>query len=519
MSAKDKSQTIRLFPSPRLNKETSTPLSILDATVARFAPTGAIWIYDSIPSGEKGEDFVNGLQTSFVATLNSFPHWAGQLQWAPFRPGGQHTERFNRPMVVYGGDSDSGVEWTVVRHEFPVESLAPVPGDRANGSAIWIGDGFPQDALVSHTPLALHDLCEYKGLPGMLVQINLFRAGGYAIGIKMAHPLADAQALMVFMHQWAANNRGEYGQSSRSLMGVPVFDPVQLDSRAAGDIDASSPDPDLCKIARELPMHRYDWWATSAPGYPSIFIPTIEASKPPPGLVDEKIIDSASTTVPPWETWDITKPVTYALLHFTGDRLDRLRDTARGDPDGRPDISRLDALLAHIWRIINQARDHTQSPEEVYLNLTLGARTRVRPQLPSNFIGSPLFLVHTHCTGKEASTESMGKLSSKIRETISLITPEKMGAVLHDAAHEVSPQRLWQAFLGSRHTLVTSWLRLGVYDVDFEGRGERPRYVHALMPKVDGCLQVMDAGVDDGGIDVALYLEGEAMKRLLQIQI
>lgn len=35
------------------------------------------------------------------------------------------------------------------------------------------------------------------------------------------------------------------------------------------------------------------------------------------------------------------------------------------------------------------------------------------------------------------------------------------------------------------------------------------------MPKMNGCLQVMDSGVDDGGIDVALYLDAEAMGRFL----
>lgn len=88
--------------------------------------------------------------------------------------------------------------------------------------------------------------------------------------------------------------------------------------------------------------------------------------------------------------------------------------------------------------------------------------------------------------------------------------------MLHDAAHEVAPQQLWQAFLGTQHTLVTSWLRLHLYQVDFDGRGQTPRYVHAVMPKMDGCLQVMDAGVEDGGIDVSVYLDAEAMQRLVE---
>lgn len=109
----------------------------------------------------------------------------------------------------------------------------------------------------------------------------------------------------------------------------------------------------------------------------------------------------------------------------------------------------------------------------------------------------------------------MEELSTKIRDTVSLFTPDKIGAMLHDAAHEVSPQRLWQAFIGNRHVLVTSWLRSGLYEVDFQGAGKRPRYVHTLIPRIDGCLQVMDAGVDDAGFDIALYLEEEAMRNFV----
>lgn len=47
---------------------------------------------------------------------------------------------------------------------------------------------------------------------------------------------------------------------------------------------------------------------------------------------------------------------------------------AREDPHARQDISRLDSLLAYMWRSINRARGHTQSPEEIFLEVTLSAR-------------------------------------------------------------------------------------------------------------------------------------------------
>lgn len=64
-------------------------------------------------------------------------------------------------------------------------------------------------------------------------------------------------------------------------MDPPVFDPAQLDFRAAGDIDAFAADLAPCAAARPLPMHCFDWWATSAPGYLPMLSPTTEASKLP----------------------------------------------------------------------------------------------------------------------------------------------------------------------------------------------------------------------------------------------
>ncbi|KAI9924489.1 hypothetical protein ASPWEDRAFT_268474 [Aspergillus wentii DTO 134E9] len=501
----------RLFPSPN-HQPLSIPLSILDATVARFTPTGAIWVFDAFTSNETV--FLEYLQTSFTTTLNSFPHWAGQLQWTQFHPEGDHTQRSHRPMVAYNTESDPGVEWNIVKHARPLESLAPTATQRAS-TGIWVGDAFAQNILLSQTQLALHNLHDWKGLPSMTVQINLFNDGGFAVGMQIAHCLADAQALMVFVHQWAATCRTLHGQQdSISLMGEPVFQPSMLDSQADGDIDAKEPNPVLTKTARDLPLHRFDWWKMSDPGYPPFLIPTTENSKPSPECLAKNAVLSPSQS-PPWKTWDLTRPISYAKVHFTDEELGRIRDIARAGCNGST-ISRLDALLAHTWAAISRARGLIDSSEEVFLNVTLSARPRVSPPLPDSFIGSPIFLTHIRNQGSVACTASVGETASQLRETIRLFTPEKVGAILHDAAHEVAPQRLWQGFLGTRHTLVTSWLRLGMYEVDFEGRGQTPRYAHAVMPKMDGCVQVMDSGTDDGGVDLALYLDVEAMGKLLE---
>ena len=142
------------------------------------------------------------------------------------------------------------------------------------------------------------------------------------------------------------------------------------------------------------------------------------------------------------------------------------------------------------------------------------------PPLPDSFAGSPILLGHVSRRGSDVAGVDgigLGAIVLEVRKMMALFTPRAVAAYLHDAAHEVSPQRLWQCFLGERHTLVTSWVRAGAYEVDFCGGdgGTRPVYVQGKMPRMDGVLQMMDVGEGAGDFDVSLCLERGAMGRLL----
>ncbi|CRK41700.1 Acyltransferase AFT15-1 like protein [Verticillium longisporum] len=468
-------QPIRLFPSTP-GPPTTTALSILDNTVARFSPTGAIWVFDTYPSLPR-QAFLSQLQTSFTKALSSFPHFAGQLHWDT------STRRFNRAAVTCGSPSDPGVEYTVVASSRDVS----IPK-----GTIWEGT-FPQDALLaSQTPLALHDLKTADGLPAMIVQITLLPQG-YAVAVKLAHPLADAHTLLLFMRHWSA------AHAARPPPTTPAFAPRRLDEHAAGP--TSERDDALTAQARALPLHRFDWWATDAPAYPPFLAPTTANSRPTAEslLAAKEEALRKDLQIPPWATWDLLRPVKHAVLHFADAALGALR------VDG---ASRLDALLAHVWARIVRARGLVD--EDVFLDVTLGVRARTEPPLGDDFVGSPLVLAHVGLAAREVVAGSAA-VAAEIRRCLQRFTPDAVGAVLHDAKWEVSPQRIWQAFLGERHVLVTAWLRIGVYEVELFGA--RPAWVHSVMPRMDGCVQVMEGR--EGGMDVSVYLEAQAMDRLL----
>lgn len=528
----------RIFPTSRPpNGPTTTALSIVDATVARFAPCAAVWLFDANEGCPADTTrFFDGLEHSLRQTLDEYPHFAGQLRWAGAGAGATaNPPRLGRPEVTYGsaGAGDPGLELVRARHEGALADLVPSQGERGGARKAWVATSFPQDELLPSCDLAfMPRLGAFEGLPGVSAQVTAFGCGGFAVGVRMTHCLGDALCLVGFVKNWAEKSRRPFGGPGgeagvvlgpRAASARPVFAPDLLD-RHAGNASLPGPDGEKVGLARSLPMHRYDWWATDAPGYPAWAAAGSEATKPSREVLEKTTL--TPSTPPPWGTWDMSAPVEHVQLRFSADEVRRLKQAAQaGVPEGHV-VSRLDALLAHVWILINRARrpsssssgDSDSDGDRVYLDVTLGLRGRVEPPLPDEFVGSPVLLAHVSLPGAQAGV-GVGAVALAIRQTMARFTPAAVAAYLHDAAYEVSPQRLWQGFLGSRHTIVTAWTRAGVYGVDFTGAGTGrggpgPRYVQGLMPRMDGILQVMDVG-ETGDFDVSLCLEAGAMNRLL----
>lgn len=532
MTSKPSSRVIsrqRIFPAAFSPAEqaTVTRLSIVDASVARFSTCAAVWLYNPAQASQDSTLHHDRLREALRETLDDYRHFAGQLRWATpddIPPGDPNPRHVGRPLVSYGTPADPGVELVYADLDRRLGEVVPSAEDRRTARKTWVATDFPQDELLPRCKLAFNSsLAEFGGLPGVAVQLTRFSCGGWAVGVMISHCLSDAVCLLRFVHSWAERSRalvagGEHAAPGGGLP-KPLFEPGLLDQHA-GLTGKPEPDADKVALARSLPMHRYDWWASDAPGYPSWATTSSHATKPQDR---EEMRKLSPSTLPPWPTWDMSAPVEHVQIRFSADEVARIKQAAQAAlPDDHqqqhPPISRLDALLAHMWILINRARGHHATQEQVYLDITLGLRGRVSPPLPDSFAGSPILLGHVSRRGSDvagADGLGLGAIALEIRRMMALFTPRAVEAYLHDAAHEVSPQRLWQAFIGGNHTLVTSWVRAGAYEVDFCGGGTRPVYVQGKMPRMDGVLQVMDLGEETGDFDVSLCLEREAMGRLL----
>lgn len=515
----------RVLPQGRQKAEIATPLSLLDATTVNFALTNALWLFEpwkkaDLRAGEETTDFSlrDHLQQSLSATLDAYPQWCGHLKIVGnidgkvevaakhFPP---HARRFGRVYAHYGTEDDPGVEFISCRSPATLDML--YPESRPAKQPIWDRQGVSLKAFIPQTKIASPSSSPRSpGQDGLLepllaIQLTELACGGFIVAAKITHPLADITSLVQLIKDWSTVSSARLTGSPEPGIN-PVFDPALIDSNAAGDIDADQPDNNLVEQTRELPLHRYDWWASSegAPWpveTPRVFLKNSpgESSLPPAGKAM------------PWSEWDVKQHVSHYTIHLTHDQIEHLWKQASGTSDRSspsssppsPRISRHDAVLAHIWSCITRARNLQHDAGPVYCDLAYGLRPILK--LGESFLGSPIIMVNTELSGAVVAASSsppdakgevamaLTPLARGIRTTLDRMSQtQAVAAHLHTVAYEKSPQRIWQAFLGRRHILVTTWARAGLYDVDF-GLGSRVVYADGIIPELEGDVLIKEA--------------------------
>ncbi|KAJ5758760.1 transferase family protein [Penicillium odoratum] len=534
----DRIMSERLFPKTKPTED-AVALSLIDATTVGFSACSAIWFCDKSNRQQDGFDLTDHFRQSLKFALDAYPQWTGHLksiaslvsselpvESAKFA---QHARRYGRVYVHYGTSTDPGVEFVTAQSTATLEMLCPAsrPAEQPiyNRQAVPLNDLVPSVLIANAVRPKSVDEAGVL-LPLMAVQLTQLACGGFALSAKISHPLADISSLVHFVKDWAAISRWILsGSTGPAPLLKPIFEPGQLDSMAAPDINAESPNPKFLKQAAALPLHRYDWWISTA-GCP--WGATI------PEKFNSQEIHPVGTAMP-WAEWDSKAHVSHYVIHLTYEQVETIWKAAiQGSPheSGALRISRHDTILAHIWSCIARARNQNEDSGPIHCDLTLGLRPALH--LEERFVGSPNMMVNVEMSGTQLASlkipadERTRAISQSIRGTINQLTrPAAIAAHLHSVAFETCPQRIWQAFLGSRHLLVTSWARAGVYEVDFGLSESMIRYAEGVIADLDGCVLIKEApptqnrdGSDgswtDNGVDVSIHLREEDMERLIK---
>lgn len=528
-------QSDRLFPSSPSCTEQTVALSLLDATTAKFSATSAIWLYER-PVHTSGSqlDLAEHLRLSLRVSLNAYPQWCGHLKsittlnetTLPLAP---HARRFGRVYVQYGTPNDPGMEFRTATSTATLDELYPI--SRPISQPLWNRGEVPLDVFLpaSRLAYALHPVAvNDSGLlpPVLAIQLTYLACGGFILAVKGAHPLADITSLVHFMKDWGRVSQSILlGSAVPTPVLAPVFEPGRLDALAAGDIDATSPDPDVTQQVQTLPLHRYDWWVSS-PGCPwSVKVPDV---------YHDQDLSPASKPMP-WDEWDVKARVSHHVVHLNREQVESIWKKTTIGLVSNELISRHDAILAHIWSCIARARNLQDDPGSVHCDLVYGVRPAL--QLGSSFIGSPTLITNVGISGVDVAAgwkeDLFRPIAQRIRKIINQISqPTALAAHLHTLAYEKSPQRIWQTFLGRRHILVTTWARAGVYEIGF-GLGESIRYVDEVVPNMDGVIVIKEGppkkaqsdvssgnesrrSWTDHGVDVSVHIRDQDMERLLK---
>lgn len=512
--------TRRVQPRLRAATPTTVPLSILDATCAEIATCGAVWYLDAStqPQALRPRDFA----VSLSETLNNFPQWCGKVEFVKYEhPTADHTKRHGRVTVTYGTATDPGVEFTTARCTKSISEVVADAEDR-RVSKQWSVSHLNAFDFIPKTRLAPRSAKD--DAPCITCQVTTFSCGGIAIAVGLTHSLSDAQGLATFMRCWSSIHKSG-GEMALNLQ--PLFAPHLLDVSVPG-IDNLNPDPDLLRLARSLPCNRYDTHLES--GGPSWSL------HPTPDEIDSQQLSPGDPQ--PFEDWDLCLPVSSYILHFSCEEIEAIWQAACIN---RP-VSRHDAILAHVWILINRARfpyssSSNVSDQRVHLDVSFGVRKRLAPPLPSEFLGSPIMVANVELPismliAQDMSSSSilLATTANKIHDTLAQFTTEAVTALLHDAAHEPCAQRLWQSFLGRKHTILTSWVHLDLYkSIDFGFGSGAVRFVQPMILPFDGIVEIMEARPGLGeerhetrrhwtedGVDVYIFLESAAAARLLE---
>ncbi|RDW79884.1 hypothetical protein BP6252_04522 [Coleophoma cylindrospora] len=477
----------------------TVPLSIVDCTVSYYGRCACVLYYDPPPPTEPILSATH-LQNSLAQTLDYYPQWCGQLSYTKAqKPGAGHTARYRRVNLTYNTSNDVGVVFTTATSPKILADVIPSAEERIKSDRAWDAGHVNAPELIPSIPLAMSRQAKPDS-PNMTIQHTVFACGSTTIGIAMTHGLADAQSMSHFIHDWSVMSHSMLSPGDDLPKPTPVFDPELLDRYAAGNIDADCPDPSIISKSQKLPRLRGDWYK-HVEGQPW---PTMT----PPDWHEQDLSTLSESDPIPWSDWDTTAPVSNRILHFSSAEILQIYATAQNAANGAR-FSKLDALLAHLWQCIARAREVPQK----HICLTFGLRARLSPPLPSNFLGSPIMnaLVPVPCT------------ASQIRQSLSEYTHDNLAAILHAEAFEVSPQRLWRAMLGGANLLVTTWLNLKLYELNWGTGVGTVRWVQPDMG-CDGLVEIMEApGVgkkdgmhwSDNGVDVNLFLESKTMARVL----
>lgn len=195
-------------------------------------------------------------------------------------------------------------------------------------------------------------------------------------------------------------------------------------------------------------------------------------------------------------------------------------------------LSTNDVLCAVLWRAITAARTASRSTqseedsaaEQVGLGMAVNCRERLKPPLLSTYVGNGILysLAKSDLSVLKASSlQSLTETALAIRKSIALIDDAYIRSLIHlvNCLPDVSAIKpALDHFLG-KDLVITSWLELGLYDLDWGHAigGVKADFVRLPKLEHDGVCIILPR-TQAGTVEVIVTLKTEHMDQLKQDQ-
>ncbi|KAI9352581.1 transferase family-domain-containing protein [Obelidium mucronatum] len=242
------------------------------------------------------------------------------------------------------------------------------------------------------------------------------------------------------------------------------------------------------------------------------------------------------------------------MIHFTAPQLKALKSVLSKTTSPHavaqvPYVSTQDCLTALIVALITRARStRANIGPLVAINTTVNGRTRLDPQIPSNYSGNATLYANSRYptnmflwprdsrVRKEASARGLATIARGIRKSVLGMTPSYCQDAINVLATKNAvvkfPHNLSVDSEFGPDVLVSSWCGSGLMEgIDFGGG--RPVYAGPSVLNEDGSIVLLNScdGKAERGVDVVVCLrpedavnffaelEEEWVKEILELQL
>lgn len=343
-----------------------------------------------------------------------------------------------------------------------------------------LGDFVPTNLVSQLIPNINYDV-PIEDVPLLVVQLTRFRCGGFTLGVALCRAATDGMATMRFMSAWAKLARGEYLDPND----FPCHDRILLNSR---------------KSTNSSILHRH---------------PEFEA---PPNWMSHDSGDNKETSV----TIMKLKREQILKLKKNIDSHMSFQSTCKDVSKTKP-FTTFEVIAGHLWRCVTKSRySRGSSDQPTRLSTLVNCRNRLKPPLPSSYIGNTAFPTVTPTRSfNDLICKPLGYAVEDVRNALERVTGEYVMSALNYIDSEKDMKLLRYNFhypaksvceegeyKGSPNLFVVSWMNFSYKEADF-GLGE-PFYFGPGYMDSEGKAFVMNNNNGDGVV-VAISLEASYM--------